>query len=235
MVLKACLAEIEGDSTYDDQPILVLSGKDWHAGVIGITAAKLVDKYSKPVVIVSFSGTIGRASCRTVGNVDLYHVLKSCQSYFETFGGHKEAAGFSIKEENMTSFKAALIENSRSIITPKDLIPIIHIDAEVDPIDLTLDFAEQLLLLEPFGQGNSQPLFYTNQLRLIECKAVGTGEHVKTTFSDHSGRHIIEGIGFGLSHKMVLLNKPKFSLVFHLSINEWRGRRLPQLEIVDIK
>jgi single-stranded-DNA-specific exonuclease len=235
MVLKTCIAEIEGNPDYKDHPILVLSGKEWHAGVIGITAAKLVDKYSKPVVIVSFAGNIGRASARTVGNVDLYQVLKTCKSYFETFGGHKEAAGFSIKEEKMPAFKAALIENSKDVINTQDLVPIINIDSEIDPIDLTLDLADQLLLLEPFGQGNPQPIFHTNKLKLIECKAVGTGEHLKTTFSDETGRHIIEGIGFGLTHKMVLLNKPGFSVIFHLSINEWKGRRLPQLEIVDIK
>ncbi|RAP36500.1 single-stranded-DNA-specific exonuclease RecJ [Candidatus Marinamargulisbacteria bacterium SCGC AAA071-K20] len=235
MVFKACVAEVEGHPEYKDHPILVLSGKEWHSGVIGITAAKLVDKYSKPVVIVSFAGNIGRASARSVGKVDLYEVLKTCKPYFETFGGHKEAAGFSIKEEKMAAFKEALIKNSIPMITPQDLQPIVNIDAEVDPKELTLDLAEQLMLLEPFGQGNPQPILHTDKLKLIECKAVGTGEHVKTTFSDETGRHIIEGIGFGLSHKMALFNRPGFSVIFHLSINEWKGRRLPQLEIVDIK
>lgn len=234
-VFNSCVKEIESNPDYKTHPILVLSGKDWHSGVIGITASKLVDKYSKPVVIVAFNDKIGRASARSIGNIDLYEVLKTCDGFFETFGGHKEAAGFSIKPENMAAFKEALVRYTQATIKSEDLQAILTLDSDLEPQDMTLDFIEELNYLEPFGQGNPQPVFYCNSLKLISCKAVGTGEHVKATFTDATGRQVIDGIGFGLSHKMSLLNKDTFSVAFRLGINEWKGRRLPQLELVDIK
>jgi single-stranded-DNA-specific exonuclease len=217
------------------QKAIVLSGKDWHAGVIGITASKVVECFHRPAVIIAVDDKVGRGSARSIGNVNIYRVLKECKDYFIDFGGHKQAAGFSILPENVEPFKLAFQEKANELIDVQDLRPIMSVDMKLAPIDMTLDLAESLDLLQPFGQGNAMPVFYTDELRVIDCRTVGDGSHIKATFTDSSGKVIIDGIGFGLSAKMPLFQKRDIAVAFHLTINEWKNVRRPQLQIVDVK
>jgi len=219
----------------DQKKAVVLDGRGWHAGVIGITASKLVERLHRPSVIIAVDESIGRGSARSLGNVNIYTVLKSCSEYFEDFGGHKEAAGFSIKPENIEAFKQAFEEKANDMISDDDLKPILPVDMKLMPEEMTLMLAEALEVLQPFGQGNPMPTFYTDDLRVVDCRTVGDGTHVKATFTDRSGSVIIDGIGFGLGEKIPLFQKPSLAVAFHLTINEWNNVRRPQLQIVDVK
>lgn len=218
-----------------DQRVIVLSSTDWHAGIIGITAAQLVEKYARPVVLASLDQTIGRGSARSCGNVNIYQLLKECQQFFTTFGGHKEAAGFSIAPEKMPEFKAAFQQVAKEAVAAEDLHAVLDIDCPLHAADMTLDLAREVAELAPFGQGNPVPLFYTDSLKVIECRPVGDGSHLKATFTDRNGNRVIDGIGFGLAHKLELFYKESPELVFSLEQNEWNGRVSPQLQLVDIK
>ena len=116
------------DSTTVSDSVVVVSGLGWHAGVIGITASKLVNSTGKPAVVISDDGEMAVGSARSIGNVSIYNLLKSCSSFFEKFGGHKEAAGFSLKSEKIPAFKQALIDSAAVHIEQKDLLPVLSLD-----------------------------------------------------------------------------------------------------------
>ncbi len=215
---------------------IVLAGQNWHAGVIGITAAQLARLYSRPTVLISYDQHIGRASARSIGDLNIYELLKECSNYFVKFGGHKAAAGFSILPEKIKLFQESFQTMCEEKIQEGDLKEIIKIDACVSPPQLTLELAYELQKIAPFGNGNSPPHFYTDRLAPIEFKTVGEkGAHIKARFTNREETVVLDGIGFGLSEKLPLLYKNKVELVFHLEVNEWMGISSPQVKIVDIK
>ena len=234
-ILKESVMKLEETKKVEQEKVVVLAGHHWHAGVIGITASKLTDKYDKPAVIMAVDDAIGRGSARACGDINIFRLLKSCSHHFETFGGHKQAAGFTIKEENIRPFMTELSSKAKDTITENELRPILKLDAKLEADQITLDFAKSLDVLEPFGEGCPQPLFFCTDLRPIDFKTVGDGSHLKATFEDKSGQKIIEGIGFGLADKIELLHRPLVQVAFYVSINEWQGRQKVQLQMVDIK
>jgi single-stranded-DNA-specific exonuclease len=215
--------------------VIVVSGRGWHPGVIGITASKLVDKLGKPVVVIADDGELARGSARSIGSISIYSLLKHCSEFFENFGGHKEAAGFSILPEKIEAFKEALTTYANETVQDDDLLPIVNIDLCLPAEALSLDVIEDLKRLEPFGHGNDTPIFYTEELTAVDYRAVGDGSHLKVTFRDATGRVVIDGIGFYLSHLMPLLQQKQPKVAFQLDVNEWQGKTRPQLQLVDIK
>lgn len=213
--------------------VIALAKEGWHPGIIGITASKLTEAFSKPAVMIAIENGIGRGSARSFGSVNIYDVLKECQDYFENFGGHKQAAGFSILPENIPAFQAKLAQLAASIVTEQDLVPVLQIDAVLSPEEMSLPFYELVEALGPFGQGNPIPLFYTNVLTPIDFKTVGDGSHLKARFTDKAGR-VFDAIGFGLGGQLERLYQESVELVFHLDKNTWGGKTLVQLNLVHI-
>ncbi|MFC1754069.1 single-stranded-DNA-specific exonuclease RecJ [Thermoproteota archaeon] len=229
---KASILENDLDKKH---PVLTIASTGWHAGVIGITASKLAGTFCKPTVLISFDENTGRGSARSIGNINIYALLEKCQDLFIAFGGHKQAAGFSILPEKISEFQTRFIAVSQPEINPSDLNPVIEIDAKLSASDLNLELAETLSKLEPFGEGNPAPLFYTNDLIPIDFKPVGDGSHLKARFTNQENSLVIDSIGFGLSHKLDVLYKKEVELVFSLEVNEWNNSKSPQLNLVDIK
>ena len=228
-------AESEWDSSPKSQKVVVMSHVEWHAGIIGITASQLVNKYQCPSVLIAYDDTIGRGSARSVQGVDIYEILKQCSEHFETFGGHRGAAGFSILPKNIPAFEKKLIEVAEVTITEKDLETMIHIDAKLAPEEMGMDLCGELGILSPFGEGNVAPIFYSNELLPVEFKTVGNGKHLKVTFSDKYSKKFIDGIGFGLGDKLPILYQNQIEVIFHLETNDWTGIEVPQLNLIDIK
>jgi len=217
------------------QKVIVVHGVNWHSGVIGITASRLVEQFNRPVIMIAEKDGVVRGSARTTGSVNVYELLASCQGHFQKFGGHREAAGFSLLPEQVDGFRADLYSVANQQIQDQDLSPIIRIDATISPSQLTLAFAEELSSLAPFGQGNPAPIWYCNQLKPVEFKRVGSGDHLKLTLIDATGKIAIDAIGFGLGPKITHCYQASVELVFTLEINEWRGNVLPQLQLLDIR
>ena len=235
-ILQEAIHEIESNPHYSKQSILVLGSKNWHAGVIGITASKLVDRFSKPVVIVAFDEQgLGRGSSRSLGDINIYNLLFECKEHFLKFGGHKQAAGFSIEEKSFNSFRKALEQVSKERINEDSLFDCLDIDIKLNAQAITLDFVDDLTTLSPFGQGNKEPLFYTDQLQIIDSKVVGNGKHLKLSVQDSSSKKIFDAIGFNLAEKLSLVYKKENHLVFHLNKNHWNGKTNVQLVLKDIK
>ncbi len=234
IVTKSAIETLEQES-HQDENILVVTGYNWHPGVIGITASRLVDKFSKPVVVISHNGNTGMASARTIGNLNIYKYLKECSDYFIKFGGHKQAAGFSIAFDKIDAFKKKLQSSVRGRISKEELRPVVYIDYKIGIEQITKDLINDLKSLEPFGEGNPSPVFYSNKFIPVDFKKVGDGSHLKATFTDPDGKFVIDAIGFKLSDKMHLLYNKNIELIFNLEMNEWNGRTLPQLQVVDLK
>ncbi len=217
------------------ESILVVRGHRWHAGVIGITASRLVETFSRPVVIIADDDTVGRGSARTIGSVNIYSLLNACRHLMTKFGGHAQAAGFSVNSDQIEPLKLALQAVARASVSEIDLIPILRVDMAVDPMDLTLEMAEKLNQLGPFGHGNPAPVFYSDQFRPVEFKRVGSGDHLKLRVVDPTGKVVLDGIGFGLGDKIQICHQDHIEMAFTLEINQWKGTRLPQLQLLDIR
>lgn len=217
-------------------PAIVLYNEDWHIGIIGIVASKLVEKYYKPVFLMSYSkeNQSFRCSARSIEGVPLYDVLAANSELFDGFGGHKLAAGLSFSSDK-TSFdevKKALNETVKEYLSGKDLKPYINIDLVLEMEDVTFDFVEQLSQLEPFGASNPSPIFEMNNLKIVEKKVMGEGNsHLKLTLNKNA--NTISAIWW--QHGGVCLNKgDNIDIAFHPQINEFNGNISVQLIVDDI-
>lgn len=214
--------------------VTIVGKPDWHPGVIGITAARLVEHFSKPAILMSKHDDHWRGSARSCGDIHLYKLLKQCQNHFENFGGHKQAAGFTVKDHSLQNFKTQLQVEAMKLDN-KLFLPIIDIDMKLSFEQLTQTLAEELTCLEPFGQGNPAPIFFCDELITLAAKPVGNGQHIKATLKHMKSSFTIDAIGFYLSEKIDIFYKQPLSIIFQLSINKWQGKSLPQLEIIDLK
>ncbi len=235
LMVEDAIRQLDDDPSLSDCPVIALASDGWHSGVIGITAAQLCRKYSRPTILIAIRDGVGRGSARSFGTVDVHALLSQCRHLFTGFGGHKEAAGFSIPFAHISEFLATIRGVAAESINPDELVSTIMIDRSLSPQEMTLELAEAVTHLAPFGPRNDPPLFYTNQLKAVDFRPVGNGEHLKVTFSDASGKIVVDGIGFGLAKKRNQLQKPFPELVFMLEINEWQNRKLVQLNLVDIR
>jgi single-stranded-DNA-specific exonuclease len=222
-------------TTTQDHNAIIMANSNWHAGIIGITASKLVDRFGRPTVLISNNGNMARGSARTIGDVNIYELLKNSQHYFTRFGGHKEAAGFSILPEKISEFIEHFQDHCNDKINRQSLKSNIEIDAHLSTENLSLDLAKELQKINPFGKSNPTPTFYTKELSPIDFRAVGNGSHLKATFIDKTRKLVVDAIGFGLANKIQLLHKPDVELAFNLDINTWQGKESLQLQLLDIK
>ena len=218
------------------EPVIIISKDAWHPGLIGIIASHLVKRFHKPAIVIANQGNIAKASARSIPNVDLYSLLKHCCNFFETFGGHHQAAGFSIKPENITDFMQHLTKHARVSIPEAALTECIAVDSCLEAKDITLDFYQSLQRLAPFGQGNPAPIFYCKQLRIIDFKWVGKQQqHLKLSLGDAEMKQCIDAIGFNLAHLNISCSLRPVELLFKLSLNTFRGLESLQLDIIDLR
>ena len=220
-------------------PVLILTGKDWHEGVIGIVAARLKDKFNKPVIIISINGNLGKASARSIVGFDIGSVIIGAtqENILLKGGGHKMAGGFSIKIENIDKFREFIFRKFKN--TNQDLTaerPLL-IDSVISPSAVNLEFYKSVSLLSPFGSGNPEPKFMIEDLNTINGKIVGE-KHVKSVLIGKDGS-TIKSIAFnalenGLSAYLLKKNKKSFNIAGKLSLNEWRGQSNVEFIIDDI-
>ncbi len=235
-VMAEALARL-GDA--DPGPAIVLAGEGWPSGVVGIVAAKLVDKFQRPAFVVGVDPEtgIGRGSARTCGGVNLYEALALAAGELgprmERFGGHAAAAGFTIQREHVAALADALAgavprlaEGSGPVNQARD------VDAEVRLAEVDERLAEELAGLGPFGQHNPPPLLVTRGAKVTSARRVGDGSHLKLTVEDD--RQVARGaIGFGLGERPVDVGA-RVDLAFVPTVSTWQGRRSAELEVADL-
>lgn len=215
----------------------VVYHENWHKGVIGIVASRLIETYYRPTLVFTKSGDKLAASARSVKGFDVYNALEACGQHLEQFGGHMYAAGLTLKEENYLDFKNAFEEIVKSTIQEDSLMPEIQVDAEVNLSDITPKFIRILKQFEPFGPLNMTPVFLTENLNDTGFgKRMGQAEEHIRLFVKQNNSEGFAGIGFGLGNKLdITTNRQLFKAVYSIDENEWNGNVSVQLRLKDIK
>lgn len=215
----------------------VVFQESWHKGVIGIVASRLTETYYRPTLVFTKSGDKLAASARSVNGYDVYNALEACAEHIEQFGGHKYAAGLTLKEENYEAFKQAFEDQVSKTIDRNLLVPEIKIEAQIDLKDITPKFYRILKQFAPFGPGNMTPVFMTENLKDTGFgKRVGEDDkHLRVTVTQPNADKIV-AIGFNLGDKYDLIaNRKHFKAVYSIDENEWQGSVSLQLKLRDIK
>ena len=216
----------------------VVFDEDWHKGVIGIVASRLTETYYRPTLVFTKSGDFYAASARSVKGFDVYKALEQCSDFIEQFGGHKYAAGLTLKPENYPKFKAKFEEVVKNSIPPELLEPEITVDTELFLENITPKFQRIIKQFGPFGPKNMKPVFLSNGLRDNGYgKTVGAeNTHLKLNIISGSDQKTYNAIGFNLGNKKDLVNNGNsFDAVYTLEENTWNGITSIQLNLKDIR
>lgn len=234
-ITKEALLQIE-ENNEQNRFSTVVYQENWHKGVIGIVASRLVENYYRPTIVFTKSGEKLAASARSVKDFDVYNALEACAEHLEQFGGHMYAAGMTLLEENYENFKNAFEKVVQETIHPDLLTPEISYDAEIELSEINSKLMRLLKQFEPFGPENMTPLFLAKGL--IDsgyAKTLGSdNEHLKA-FVKQGNSESFGAIGFGLGNKLDLVaNKNKFDAIFSLEENEWKDTVTLQLQLRDI-
>jgi single-stranded-DNA-specific exonuclease len=213
---------------------LVIYNPDWHPGVIGIVASRIVERFYLPTVLLTSVDGIAKGSARSIAGFDIYKALKRCESHIEQFGGHKYAAGLSIRAENIESLRQTLNEFASERITDDMLIPELFIDAEVTLEEVDNRFFGVIKQFAPFGPGNARPLFLLRNAQIVGYPRIVGKDHLK--FRVRSAHGYFEAIGFGMGSRLRELNgQSRYDIVMNVEENEYRGNITPQLRIMDFR
>ena len=221
------------------EPTIVLSGHNWHGGVIGIIASRLKEKYNKPTIIISVENGLGRASARSVLGFDIGAlIIKAHQkNIIKKGGGHKMAGGFSLQEEKISEFKDFINLEFSKIAKKINRTNNLFYDSKISPSALNENFYSEINLLSPFGSGNPEPRFVIESLELLKSSIVGE-KHIKTIFTAPDGSVVkcvtFNAIKTDLETYLLRKDRKKINILGKLSLNEWKGQRKVEFIIDDI-
>jgi len=224
---------------YHNHPVLVMSGDNWHEGIIGIVASRIKDKYNKPTILISLDKNIGKGSARSVVGFDIgSQIIKAVHlGILQKGGGHKMAGGFTLKKENIDEFRNFLIKNFEKIdVNPSRHINL-YLDAIIAPSAINEQFFEEINCLAPFGAGNTEPKFVIENIKVISSKIVGN-DHIKSILGGKDGSvfksFAWNGKNSPLEPFLNIKNKKKISIAGKLRLNQWRGEEKVEFMIEDI-
>ena len=219
----------------DQRSALVLASDEWHQGVVGVVASRLSEKYSCPSFMIHLTGHVGKGSCRSWGGFNLFSALESCSDLLLGFGGHELAAGFTIEEKNIPAFRTRMNQYARAYRGGE--APVSSLDVDVvltQPGRVTLEEVEALDALEPYGAGNGRPVFCLRGATLERAQNVGQNRHLKLRLSKGSTQ--FDGIFFSaVAQSCGVEAGSRVDAAFYLQVNEFRGSRSVQLQMVDIR
>ncbi len=239
-ILRSATKHLKQDFDVDQEPAIVLADADWHAGIIGIVAGRLAEKFHRPTVLFSIDKMGNRpavGSARSAGGVDLLKAIHHCREHLVKYGGHRAAAGMSIETEKIDVFREAFCHQILQQASPEELIPEIDIDAEARLSQLTLHTLGELEKLAPFGQGNPRPVMCALRVKLArQPKTMGKEDrHLDLQLMQQEFR--IRAVGFGKSEWIEELGNTNavYDFAFKPVINEFRGRRNVELHLIDYR
>jgi single-stranded-DNA-specific exonuclease len=233
---QACTMIEERKLATDARRGIVLAREGWHAGVIGIVASRVVERYGRPTVLIALENGMGQGSARSIRNFEMHTALAECAGHLTAYGGHAMAGGLRIQRECVEPFTEAFVHRANQRLTAQDLEPVLRLDAEVSLADLTEPVVRDLQRLGPHGQGNPRPRFATGTVHLDgEPRLVGkTGDHLQFSVSD--GRQRRKAIFFrGRDFLQPMLDCRRFRVAFEPILNEFNGRTSVELQVLDIR
>jgi single-stranded-DNA-specific exonuclease len=230
------LAQIEANNEKENFTTVIYQ-ENWHKGVIGIVASRLTETYYRPTIVFTKSGDKLAASARSVKDFDVYNAIEACSEHLVQFGGHKYAAGMTLKEENYLAFKTAFEKEVQKTISPELLVPEIEIDAEINLSDITPKLIRVLNQFEPFGPENMTPVFMTKNIKDTGYpKLLGKEEEHLKLFVKQENSEGFGAIAFFMGNKKASISNQKpFDAVYCIDENEFKGTVTVQLRIKDIR
>lgn len=222
---------LEREPDRKNRKIIIAEGKDWHHGVLGIVASRIVQKYGKPTILISISGEEATASCRSVANFSIHNLVSMCSQWVERFGGHPMAAGINLKTCNVENFKEAILTNAEKLEISH---PKLNIDLNINPLKISTNILDDIDIIKPFGVGNPEPVFLLSNMKLKKIISIGQGNHTKLIV----GRD-------GAKFEIVMFNKKPGEFLYSegerldfavtFSRNEYRGVVSVSIQALDIK
>ena len=235
-VVDAAFNMIHANVDLKTERAIVLAGKEWHPGVIGIVASKVKEEFHRPTVIISYDKNgIGKGSARSISGVDLYEALAASSKHLIDFGGHAMAAGLTVAEKSFEGFKKEFTKYVNNTINDEQLIPSIKLEGILKLKDINSRFIDFLDKLAPYGPGNMRPSFASKRVEIVgNPRVIGNGDHI--IFKVRQNQKVISVIGFNMSqHYEKLIKGRPVDLAYVVEINEWQGRESVQLNVRDIK
>lgn len=235
-ITEEALRMIEGDETHRIAKSTVLFKDTWHKGVIGIVAARCVEKYYRPTVILTASNDKLTGSARSIHGFDLYQAISACSDLLEKFGGHKYAAGLTLDPNNLPAFRQRFEEVVAANLTPEMLVPVIDIDTEVFFDAITPKFVNILKQMAPFGPENPTPVFVAHNVYVFNSLSRFKEKHIWFLAGQEGAQNVFQVVGFNLAEYYEGLQAGgRFSLAFHIEENTYNGTTSIQLRVKDIK
>lgn len=220
----------------DENRVLVLAKEGWNVGVVGIVASRLVEMFYRPTIVLGIDREKGTAkgSARSIAGFDMYEALTACREWLPHYGGHTMAAGMTLPIENLEPLRDRLNRLAAEWLTEEDFVPLTKVDVALDLAEISLDTAEQLEQLAPFGMGNPTPLVLVRDVEAAGMRTIGRDDsHLKCSLCKEGGS--VDAIGFNWAHVVSEVTpKARFEVLAELSVNEWNGHRKPQLTIRDL-
>jgi len=232
-IFKQAIVQVED---YDQQPVLVVSDKSWNHGIVGIVATKLLEKYKKPSFVFQELDNESKGSARSYGDFSLVDVINSVKDIITKGGGHNLAAGVTLPTQNIAKFRKQVndfyakqgLVNQQSLLLP-------CADADAELSEVTEELVDLIAQLEPFGIGNPQPIIKTNNLSVLDIKRMGAdSQHVKLNLQDSNGKSM-QFLAFNAPDSFFVELGSQLSIWYHIDINEWRGRRSVEGQILHIE
>ena len=238
-ITEEALNMIADDEELRNARSTVIFNENWHKGVIGIVASRLTDYYYRPTIVLTRANDLITGSARSIKNFDIYDAIDHCSDLLEHFGGHKYAAGLSMRPENVDEFRRRFEAYIREHLNPEELVPELEVDLKINFHDITSKFMRILNQFAPFGPGNSAPIFWSdNIIDAGGSRPVGGHKHLKLTIRQlgDDEHNVFSGIAFqkGDLFSRIHSGEP-FSICYNLEYNHWQGKTTLQLNVKDIK
>jgi single-stranded-DNA-specific exonuclease len=230
-VLEQALAQAEGRVSREECYSLVLDGEGWHAGVLGIVASRIVERFHRPTVVIGFNGGAGKGSARSIRGFHMVEGLRRCSGHLEKFGGHEYAGGLSLKAENLEPFTAAFESAARERLAPEDLLPLLEVDAQLSLSEIGFPLLREIESLKPFGVGNPEPVFMTSGLEVCDRKLFSAGARYRFRRDER----VIGAVIFGVGEELPCAPGARVDVAYRLSENEWNGTSTVEMKIVDAR
>lgn len=230
--ITACAVEyIENAPEIKHKRVIVVEGDDWHQGVIGIVASRLVEKYGKPCIVVSKNGDVAKGSGRSIEGFSLYDALSYCSDALVQYGGHVLAAGLTVDSDKIDLFREKINEYAEK---SEAAVPVLKIDCKLNPSSITVDMLSSLRLLEPFGAENPQPLFGLYNMEITAIQPVGAGKHLRITLRRKNAYITVIMFSVALEDFPYVIGD-KVDLAVKLSENEYQGKAQVSIQAKAIK
>jgi len=234
-ILEEAFVYIEKSVDLESELVIVVKGYNWHTGIIGIVASRIAEKYYRPTIILNIEDGVAKGSARSVGHFSIFDAMSSCKDLFTKFGGHAQAAGVSLPEANVETFRNRVNEFARKILTERDLIPVLKVDGHILGRDVSYKLLDELEMLEPFGLSNPKPQFVIEDLQVDKVMMIGKEKnHLKMIVHDQN--RIFDSLCFGCEDKFGFVQtRDTVNMVAGLDRNSFRGVETIQLMIKDLR